>query len=154
MPTNREVKDPVKEALPVLALAALKGADTTQGSDNPLSQLLGELAKDLLAERQKKKNQQEMLAKSAAMSAKEERAFREQEKRRCSHRNQKNETRLAGQILSNGQLCLVCKWCHKEYFDPPKTELGQEAAPRALWPPQDEIGDASGGRIYQAASVK
>lgn len=152
MPNQREVKDPVKEALPVLALAALQGGSTN--ADSPLQQLLGDLAKDILAERTKKKNQVEALAKSAANSAKEERRYRDQEKRRCSHRNQKNETRLAGQILSNGQLCLVCKWCHKEYFDPPNKELGQESAPRELWPPQDEIGDASGGRIYQAAVAR
>lgn len=153
MADRREVKDPVKEALPVLALAALQGGDKA-AAESPLNQLLGELAQDILAERRKKKSQVEALAKNAAASAKEEKRFKDQEKRRCSHRNQKNETRLSGQILSNGQLCLVCKYCHKEFFDPPNEDLGQVAAPHALWPPQDEIGDASGGRIYQAVGAK
>jgi hypothetical protein len=149
MADRREVKDPVKDALPVLALAALEGAEGAKGG-GVMSQLLQELAGDLLAERKKKATQREAMAKNAVQSAAEEKKFRDLEKRRCSHRNQIGDTRLAGQILSNGQLCLVCKWCHKEYFDPPNKELGQEAAPRELFPPMDEIGDASGGRTYQA----
>jgi hypothetical protein len=147
MADKREVKDPVKEALPVLAMSMLQGAS---GGDNAASQLLQELASDLLAERKKKAAQREALAKNAIQAAKEEKKFRDQEKRRCSHRNQIGDTRLSGQILSNGQLCLVCKWCHKEYFEPPNKELGQEAPPRELFPTMDEIGDASGGRIYSA----
>ena len=144
---RREVKDPVKEALPVLAMSLLNGA---AGGDNPASQLMQELAADLLAERKKKKAQQEALAKNAIQAAQEEKKYRDQEKRRCSHRNQIGDTRLSGQILSNGQLCLVCKWCHKEFFEPANKELGQEAPPRELYPTMDEIGDASGGRIYSA----
>ena len=147
MADRREVKtDPVKEALPVLALAALEGAEGA--GKGAMSQLLQELAGDLLAERKKKATQREAMAKNAVQSAAEEKKLRDNEKRRCSHRNQIGDTRLAGQILSNGQLCLVCKWCHQEYFNPPNLELGQKDAPRELYPPMDEIGDASGGRIY------
>ena len=146
MSDRREVKDPVKDALPVLALAAMEGADGA--GKGAMSQLLQELAGDLLADRKKKKAQQEALAKNAIQAAQEEKRYRDQEKRRCSHKNQIGDTRLSGQILSNGQLCLVCKWCHKEYFEPPIKELGQEAPPRELVPTMDEIGDASGGRIY------
>ena len=143
---RREVKtDPVKDALPVLAMSMLSGA---AGNNDAASQLMQELAADLLAERKKKKQQQEALAKNAIQAATEEKKYRDQEKRRCSHRNQIGDTRLSGQILSNGQLCLVCKWCHKEFFEPANKELGQEAPPRELFPTMDEIGDASGGRIY------
>ena len=145
MSDRREVKDPVKEALPVLAMSMLQGA---AGNDNAASQLLQELANDLLAERKKKAAQREALAKNAVQAAAEEKKFRDQEKRRCSHRNQIGDTRLSGQILSNGQLCLVCKWCHQEFFNPPNKELGQFDAPRELYPTMDEIGDASGGRTY------
>ena len=147
MSDRREVKDPVKEALPVLAMSMLQGAT---GGDNPASQLLNELAADLLAERKKKAAQREAIEKNAILAAQDEKRYKDQEKRRCSHRNQIGDTRLSGQILSNGQLCLVCKWCHKEYHEPPNKELGQEAPPRELFPTMDEIGDASGGRIYSA----
>jgi hypothetical protein len=148
MADRREVKtDPVKEALPVLALSMLQDAT---GTNNAASQLLQELAGDLLAERKKKAAQREALEKNAILAAQDEKKYKDQEKRRCSHRNQIGDTRLSGQILSNGQLLLVCKWCHQEFFNPPITELGQKDAPRELYPPMDEIGDASGGRIYQA----
>ena len=143
---RREVKDPVKDALPVLAMSLLSGAAGSE--NNAASQLMQELAADLLAERKKKKAQQEALAKNAIHAAQEEKKYRDQEKRRCSHRNQIGDTRLSGQILSNGQLLLVCKWCHKEYHEPPIKEMGQEAPPRELYPTMDEIGDASGGRIF------
>jgi hypothetical protein len=145
MSDRREVKDPVKEALPVLAMSMLQGA---QGGDSAAAQLLQELAGDLLAERKKKAAQREAMEKNAVRAAQEEKRYKDQEKRRCSHRNQIGDTRLSGQILSNGQLCLVCKWCHQEFFNPPNKELGQIDAPRELYPAMDEIGDASGGRTY------
>ena len=147
MSDRREVKDPVKEALPVLAVSMLQGAT---GNDSAASQLLQELAGDLLAERKKKKAQQEAMEQNAIRAAQDEKRYKDQEKRRCSHRNQIGDSRLSGQILSNGQLCLVCKWCHQEFFNPPNVEMGQKDAPRELYPPMDEIGDASGGRIYSA----
>jgi hypothetical protein len=146
MSERREVKDPVKDALPVLALAAMEGADGA--GKGVMSQLLQELASDLLAERKKKAAQREAIEKNAILAAQDEKRYKDQEKRRCSHRNQIGDSRLSGQILSNGQLCLVCKWCHKEYHEPPIKELGQEAPPRELYPTMDEIGDASGGRTY------
>jgi hypothetical protein len=146
MADRREVKDPVKDALPVLALAAMEGADGA--GKGVMSQLLQELAGDLLAERKKKSAQREAIEKNAILAAQDEKRYKDQEKRRCSHRNQIGDSRLSGQILSNGQLCLVCKWCHQEFFNPPNKEMGQIDAPRELYPPMDEIGDASGGRTY------
>jgi hypothetical protein len=128
-------------------MSMLQGA---KGNDSAAAQLLNELAQDLLSERKKKSAQREAMEQNAIRAAQDEKKYKDQEKRRCSHRNQIGDTRLSGQILSNGQLCLVCKWCHQEFFNPPNLEMGQKDAPRELYPPMDEIGDASGGRIYSA----
>jgi hypothetical protein len=136
---NTAKKD-VEANLPILALAALKGGASEGGT--PLDALLTELATDLLSSRKKEKAKKEQMALNAIQVAKEDKERTTREKRRCSHRNQKGESRLSGQVLSNGQLCLICKFCHQEFFEPPKKEYDQIAPPRDLYPPTDEIGSA------------
>lgn len=119
--------------LPLLATAALGGGDPA------LAALLKELVEDQLDKRRKEKDKAIRLAESSVQSAKEEKEMREQQQKRCSHRKQDDSTRLCGQYLSGtGQLTLVCTYCGKNYFAPPRA--GQEAPPRELVPSPDVIG--------------
>lgn len=124
----------IGNVLPLMAAAVLGGT-----GDDSLKELIGELVKDQLEKRRKERLRAERLAESAVQAAKEEKAVREAQQRRCTHRKQDNSTRLAGQYLSGtGQLSLVCLFCGKNYFLP--AHDGQEAPPKELIPPGDEIG--------------
>ncbi len=125
---------PEEVLLPVMASAMLG-----QGQDNDaLKQLIGGILQDYADKRKKEKERDEKLRLSTIRSIAEEKATKEQQQRICSPRKQNDETRLGGQYLSNGQLSLVCSFCHKNFFMPPKE--GQTAPPRDLMPSGDSIG--------------
>jgi len=126
------------EVMPILAAAALHGAGA---SDDQVKSLLVELLQGQVDKRKKDKERAERYALNAVQAAEEEQKFRHSEQAKCNHLKQDNSTRLSGQRLSGtGQVSLVCKFCHKNYYWPPILELGQEAPPRHLIPPGDEIG--------------
>lgn len=127
-------KNAADAMLPLLATAALGG-----NGDPGLAALLKELVEDQLDKRRKEKDKAIRLAESSVQSAKEEKEMRESQQKRCSHRKQDDSTRLCGQYLSGtGQLTLVCTYCGKNYFLPPRE--GQEAPPRELIPSADVLG--------------
>ncbi len=124
-----------EEVLPAMAAMAIQGGT----GDDAAKKLLVEYLEDALAERRKRKEQAERLAQASVEATKEYVKTREAEIARCSHRKQDGSTRLSGQRLSGtGQLCLVCKYCGADFFDPPLP--GQRPIPRELMPPSDEIG--------------
>jgi hypothetical protein len=119
-------------------------AAVAQGANNDpeLQALVLEFLKDELKKRKDEKERRLALARSAAEAAREQMEAIAARQRSCTHRDQANNTRLAGQRLSNGQVALVCQFCAKEFFMPPRE--GQEAPPRDLLPPADRIGGAMG----------
>jgi hypothetical protein len=136
--TNQQKQAEISELLPALAMTALKNASGNSGASDAL---FTELLEDIMEERRKKKARAEKLRLNSVDAAKEESRIKSIEKRNCSHRDQRDHTRLSGQYLSGtGQLCLVCKWCGKEYHHPPNAALGQESPPRELMPSRDELG--------------
>jgi hypothetical protein len=146
---NQQKKEDKINELPVLALAAVAGS--AGGQSNPiLQELINELAAEMSKRKKKERDHEERKLQNTIQYAKEEAEMRNRNKRRCSHKNQANHTRLSGQVLSNGQLCLICKYCQQEYFDPPYKDLGQEAPPRDLYPPMDEIGGSLNQREHVA----
>jgi len=115
-------------------------AAVAQGANNDpeLQTLVLEFLKDELKKRKEEKERRRALALSAAEAAREQMESIRARQESCTHRDQANNTRLAGQKLSNGQVCLVCQFCAKEFYLPP--EKGQEAPPRELMPNSDRIG--------------
>ena len=128
-------KNDKPDMLPAMAALAIKGGE----GDERLKSLLIAALEDSLQERQKRKEQQERLAKASIEATKEYIKTREEEIARCDHRKQDGSTRLSGQRLSGtGQICLVCKKCGADFFDPALE--GQRPVPKDLWPSADEIG--------------
>jgi len=136
----RSAKDRLADiAIPVLLSAAAAG-DQKSPQAEQMRELLAEVLAEELAERKKSKLKGERLAKERIAAAQEEQQIRLSEQAACSHRKKNNEPRTAGQMLSNGQLCIVCLWCGKDWFTPPNKALGQTACPPDLMPDGDMIG--------------
>lgn len=126
-------------AIPLMAAAMIQQGG---GNDDALRALVNELAQTQLERARKEKEKKERLELSAIQTVKEQTAQRKQREDNCSHLRQDNTSRLAGQRLSNGQICLVCQFCGKEFHHPPQED--QVDIPRHLRPPADSIGDARG----------
>ena len=124
----------VNELFPALAVAAL-----SNGAGGEAAELVKELVKDIMAERQAKKERQEKLRLQSVQATKEMMQAKSMEKQMCSHRNKLGKTRLGGQRLSGtNQVCLICTWCQKDFYSP--AFEGQTPIPPDLMPSWDVIG--------------
>jgi len=129
----------ITEATPLPLLTVAAQLANSGGASEEINNLLRSLLVEEVDKRKKNAEKRERMLRSNAMAAKEQALAKEQAQNQCTHRDQLNESRLAGQVLSGtGQLNLVCKWCHKSYYNPPLE--GQEAAPRELLPRAEAMG--------------
>jgi len=120
--------------LPIMAQAVLSGE-----TNDTLKELLNGLLGDMLERRKKEQALKQRRALSAIQAAKEAEETQAREQANCNHLKQDDTTRLHGQYLTGtGQLALVCSFCGKNYHLPALE--GQEAPPRQLIPPMDQIG--------------
>ncbi len=138
MSNLQEKKGLAEKMVPLLVAEQLK--DAGGEVNDALRTLLNELLQEQLENFQKEKARKLCRDESAIQAVKENAEQRAAEKARCNHRKKNGQPRTGGQKLSNGQLCILCTYCQKEWFMPPNKELGQEACPRELMPDPDTIG--------------
>lgn len=132
---NANKSNAADAAIPLMAAAMIQQGG---GDNDAIRQIVLDLAKEQLAEREKKRKAKEKLELSAIEAVREQALQKKQKEDNCSHQRQDGKTRLAGQRLSNGQICLVCQFCHKEFHHPPQAD--QVDIPIHLRPNSDAIG--------------
>lgn len=86
-------------------------------SNNPANDLALEELRERRETRQKQDHETRELARKNAEEAAKGMAITKRNQDNCLHRMESGKTRLAGQILDNGKMCLICLACQKVWHD-------------------------------------
>jgi hypothetical protein len=120
---DKEEKEKILEALPYVAASTGK-------PDGPLADLLNEVLREQLEKSREEKEKKKKLVQAKIKLAESLERAEKEKKGSCKHIREDGSPRIGGQVLSNGQLCVMCLWCHETWFSPSKE--GQKSPPDTL----------------------
>lgn len=121
-----------------VALAASVASD---GANDEVKQLAKVFLQKHMEEAERTKARKAAMYHNMVEAAKQEEAYRQSMQASCTHKNDHQETRLAGQQVSDGTVKLLCMRCQKRFSLPAVVDMPLPTPD--LMPNMDFIGGAT-----------